>query len=95
LGRLIGSDDADATARKIFHDHDADSWAAWQLTRALQRGPVYFLSQLDTDTVEELGLAHVENVDELVRLAGRHESFAVVENSQYAVVVVDGEEHDE
>jgi nickel-dependent lactate racemase len=95
LGRLIGSDDLDAAARKIFHDHDADSWAAWQLTRALQRGPVYFLSQLDAETVEDLGIAYVESVDEVVRLAGNHESFAVVEDSQHAVVVVDGDTHDE
>jgi nickel-dependent lactate racemase len=95
LGRLIRSDDPDAAARKIFHDHDADSWAALQLSRALERGPVYFLSQLDAETVEDMGLAHVENVDDLVRLAGRHESFVVVENSQHAAVVVDGEVHDE
>jgi len=95
LGRLIRNDDSDAAARKIFHDHDADSWVAWQLTRALERGPVYFLSQLDAETVEDMGLAHVESVDDLVRLAGRHESFVVVENSQHAVVVVDCEENDE
>ena len=77
--------------RKISHDHDADSWPAWQLARALQRGPVYFLSQLDAETVEDLGLAPVGSVDELVRLAGRHESFVVVEDSQHAVVTVDGE----
>ena len=61
--------------RKISHEHDADSWPAWHLARALQRGPVYFLSQLDAETVEDLGLAPVESVDDLVRLAGRHESF--------------------
>jgi nickel-dependent lactate racemase len=95
LGRLIRSDDPDAAARRIFHDQDADSWTAWQLSRALERGPVYFLSQLDSDTVEDMGLAHVESVDDLVRLAGRHESFVVVENSQHAAVVVDGEERDD
>ena len=77
--------------RKISHDHDADSWPAWQLARALQRGPVYFLSQLDAETVEDMGLAPVESVDDLVRLAGRHESFVVVEDSQNAVVKLAGE----
>jgi nickel-dependent lactate racemase len=91
LGRLIGSDDLEVTARKISHDHGDDSWPAWHLARALQRGPVYFLSQLDAETVEDLGLAPVESVDELVRLAGRHESFAVVEDSQNAVVTVAAE----
>ena len=90
LRRLIGAEDPDTALRKISHEHDADSWPAWLLGRALQRGPVYFLSQLNAETVEDLGLAPVENVDDLVRLAGRHESFAVVEDSQHAVVTVDG-----
>jgi nickel-dependent lactate racemase len=96
LGRLIKSPDVDAAARKVFHDHDADTWPAWYLTRALQRGPVYFMSQLNTDIVEDLGVAPVESVDDLVRLASRHESFAVVNDAQHAVVIVDdeGEERD-
>jgi len=90
LGRLIGNPDLPAAERKIYHNHDADSWPAWQLARALQRGPVYFLSQLESETVEDMGLAPVEDVDELVRLAGRHESFVVVEDSQNAVVTIAG-----
>ena len=74
LGRLIGSSDLDAARRKIAHEHSDDSWPAWQLARALERGPVYFLSQLDADTVEEMGMAPVADVDELVRLASRNES---------------------
>jgi hypothetical protein len=86
LGRLIGNPDLEAVERKISHDHDADSFAAWQLAKALQRGPVYFLSQLDAETVEDLGLAPIEDIDELVRLAARQENFVVVEDSQNAVV---------
>jgi nickel-dependent lactate racemase len=92
LGRLIGNPDLDVAAHKVYHDHDADSWPAWRLARALQRGPVYFMSQLDTNTAEDLGLAPVESVDDLVRLASRHESFLVVTDSQHAVVTVDGED---
>jgi hypothetical protein len=91
LGRLIGDTDLDSAARKISHDHDADSWPAWRLARALQRGPVYFMSQLDAETVEDLGLAPVESIDDLARLAGRHESFTIVEDAQHAVVRVTGE----
>ncbi len=91
LGRLVGSLDLDATLRRIWHDHGADAWPAWHLARALQRGPVYFLSQLNSETVEDLGLAPVDSVDDLVRLAGRHDSFMVVDDSQHAVVKVDGE----
>jgi nickel-dependent lactate racemase len=94
LGRLIGSTDLAATERRLLRDHAEDSWPAWQLVRALQRGPVYFLSQLDSETVEDLGLAPVANVEELARLASRHESVIVLEDSQHAVVTVDGEEDD-
>jgi nickel-dependent lactate racemase len=94
LGRLIGSTDLIATERRLLRDHAEDSWPAWQLVRALQRGPVYFLSQLETETVEDLGIAPVANIDELARLASRHESVIVLEDSQHAVVTVDGEEDD-
>jgi nickel-dependent lactate racemase len=88
LGRLVGRRDSDSAARKIFHSHDADSWPAWQLARALERGPVYLLSQLDSETVEELGLAPVDSVDDLVRLATRSQSFTVVEDAQNAMVTL-------
>jgi nickel-dependent lactate racemase len=91
LGRLIGSSDLAATQRKISHEHSKDSEAAWQFARALQRGPVYFLSQLNSETVEDLGLAPVADIDELVRLAGRHESCVVINDAQNAVVTVAGE----
>jgi nickel-dependent lactate racemase len=92
LGRLIGEPDLDVAARKISHDHDADSWPAWRLARALVRGPVYLLCQLPAETVEDMGVAPVENIDDLVRLAGRHESFLVIEDAQHAVVTVNGED---
>jgi hypothetical protein len=94
LGRLIGNPDLHKVERKISHDHATDSWPAWQLARALQRGPVYFLSQLDAETVEDLGLAPVESVEELVRLAARSESFVVVEDSQNAVVTLAGQSNE-
>jgi nickel-dependent lactate racemase len=92
LGRLIGSEDLAATERRLLNDHADDSVAAWQLARALQRGPVYFLSQLDPDTVEDLGMAPVADIEELARLASRHESVCILEDSQHALATVDGEE---
>jgi len=90
LGRLIGNADLEAAERRIMHDHDSDSMPALRLARALQRGPVYLLSQLSDETVEDLGLAPVDSVDDLVRLAERYESFAVVEDSQNVVVSLSG-----
>jgi nickel-dependent lactate racemase len=88
LGRLIGNPDLDRLIRKIANEHDVDSWPAWQLARALQRGPVYLLSQLDDETAEDLGFAPVASIDEIVRLAEHHETFAVIEDSQNAVVTL-------
>jgi nickel-dependent lactate racemase len=91
LGQLIGSADFDDVERNVRNDHSADSWPAWQLARALQRGPVYFLSQLDAEDVEDMGLAPVAEIDDLVRLAVRRESCIVLDNSQHSVATVAGE----
>jgi nickel-dependent lactate racemase len=92
LGRLIGADDLADTERQLLRDRAADSWPAWQLARALQRGPVYFMSQLDSETVEDMGMAPVAGVEELVRLARRHESYIVLDDAQHVVADVIGEE---
>ncbi len=90
-GQLIGSADFDGVERNVRNDHSPDSWPAWQLARALQRGPVYFLSRLEADDVEDLGLAPIADVDELARLAQRQESCIVLDDSQYVVATVAGE----
>jgi hypothetical protein len=46
------------------------------------------MSRLDDEAVEDLGFAPVNSVDELARLAGRHESFVVIDDSQHAVIAV-------
>jgi nickel-dependent lactate racemase len=91
LSRLIRGDDLEKVERRILHDSAADSVPAWHVVRALQRGPIYFLSQLDPETVEELGIAPIESVDDLARLAGRHESCVVIEDSQHAIITLNSE----
>jgi len=91
LGQLIGSADFDCVERNVYNDHSSDSWPAWQLARALLRGPVYFLSQLEADDVEDMSLAPIADVDELARLAQRQESCIVLDSSQYAVATVAGQ----
>ena len=91
IGRLVGGSDLADVEREVRNDHSPDSWPAWQLARAQQRGPVYFLSHLDAEVVEEMGLAPIADMDELARLAGRHESCIVLEDSQHAVATVAGE----
>jgi nickel-dependent lactate racemase len=91
LARLIGNGDGAKVERRTANDDSADSETARRLARALERGPVYFLSQLAAETVEEMGLAPVADLDELARLAGRHESYIVLDDSQYVVATVAGE----
>lgn len=91
LSRLIGASDLERAGQRILSDRADDSWAAWELARALRRGPVYFLSQLDPEMIEEMGLAPVGEINEIVRLAGRHESFVFVSDSQNVVATVRGE----
>ena len=91
LGRLVGQKSVTTTAKKVFHEQAEDSWAAWQIAQALARGPVYLMSQLDADGVEEMGMAPVQEIDELVRLAERRESTIVLEDAQNALAVVGGD----
>ena len=53
---------------------------------------MYFLSQLDAELVEDMGMAPVADVEELTRLARRHESYIVLNDAQHAVVTVVGED---
>jgi nickel-dependent lactate racemase len=94
LSRLIDSEDLERTERRLLQDHAEDSWAAWQLARALQNGPVYSLSQLDPETIEDLGMAPAASIQDLARLASRHDSVAVLEDAQHAMPTVDGEENE-
>lgn len=88
LGRLIRSDDRQALGRKLMGDTSDDNWCAWELIQALNRGPVYLMSGLDADTVEELGVAPIANKDELARLMSRHPSCIVLEDAQHVVATV-------
>lgn len=88
LGQLVDNSDFAAVEFNVRNDHSADSWTAWHMARALQRGPVFFLSRLDPEEVEELGLAPISDMEELARLAMRQESCIVLDHSQYAVASV-------
>ena len=41
--------------------------------------------------MEDMGLAPIADIDELARLAGRHESCIVLDDSQHVVATVAGE----
>lgn len=78
--------------------HDApdsvpeDALPAIQLAAALDHCRVLLLSQLDDSTVEELDITPVARVDEIVRLAGRCQSYVLLGNASHVTVSVDEEE---
>lgn len=90
LQRLAAEDDRDDVLRKLTRDAEKDTWSAWQLAVAQQRGPVYLLGGLEAEAVEELGIAPVGDLAELARLASRHESCILLEDSHQLVATADG-----
>lgn len=90
VGRLIGAGDLNRVAKKIASDAAADSWTAHELLTAINRGPVYLMSRLDDDLVEELGLAPLHSTAELSRLAQRRKSCLLLEDAQQLDVTLAG-----
>jgi hypothetical protein len=91
LMRLAEARDLEAALAEINHDQSFDSAAAAQLGRALQKGPVYLLSGLDDEIIEQLGMAPVSGAEQIVRLVRRTQSCLVVAGAQYGVPVIGDE----
>jgi nickel-dependent lactate racemase len=89
--RLCNADDVDDALREISKERPVDSLVAAELAHALQRGPIYLMSQLDETLVEELGIANVAGEEELARLVARHDSCILLANAQHAVAIPEGE----
>lgn len=92
LRYIARSDDVPAALRQIAKERPSDALPATELLHALERGKVYLLSKLDESVVEGLGIAAVEDGEQISRLAQRHDSCIVLANAQNALAVVEGEE---
>ncbi len=80
---LAANEDYEVAARQILQDGLlADSWAAWQLCRALQHGPVYLCSKLPDRVVESVGFTPLAVEHELERLMQVHDHVLVVPEAQ-------------
>jgi nickel-dependent lactate racemase len=88
LSELIGNTNWQKLEKAVHHESAPDSLTAWHLLRALQRGPVYFLSELDDELVEDMGLAPIASLDQLARLVRQHASCIIIDDAQYAVAKV-------
>lgn len=85
LQKLIAAGGDLERVAQLHKAQTADAAAAWELYKALCRGPVYFMSQLDTETVEDLGMTPISDAADLVRLAERSRTCAVLNEGQHAV----------
>jgi len=74
----------------IRRERPEDALSATLLAQAQDRATVYLLSRLDQSLVEELEIAPVAEVEELVRLVGRHESCILLANAPHAMVSLKG-----
>lgn len=85
LQKLIATGgDLDRAAR--LHDAQTeDAQATWEIYKALCRGPVYFMSQLEAEVVEDLGMTPIASTEELTRLAQRSASCIVLNEVQHTV----------
>lgn len=84
LQRLAGADDTQKAIRTIGRQIPRDAPVAAELVRALDRGKVYLLSELENDLVEELGMVPIE-ANQFERLAARYDSHTLLPNAQYAM----------
>lgn len=91
LRQFAAAADARAALKRIYKQRANDSLPAAALVRALSQARVYFLSQLDEATVEELGMAPVANGAEMTRLAKRFDQCVLIDNAQYALVATEGD----
>lgn len=91
LQKLRDLRDFESTLLELKKDRSDDVGAAIQLLYALDRVRIYFVSQLDEEVVEELGMAPIMDLDDLGRLSQRHESCVLLSNAQYAAVTTNDE----
>ena len=85
LSEVAEVQNLDVAYRAVRRQRSPDAAAASQLLRALEKNQVYLLSRLASDVVEDLGIAPIDAVGEISRLADRHSTCAVICNAQYTV----------
>ena len=89
---MATTDDFTTLQSRLRDDAENDTWSAWELLQALDRGPVYLMSDLNDEIVEDLGIAPVGNITEFARLASRHESCIVLPDAHHVVAAVSSSE---
>lgn len=91
LGKLMDREEQDQVAHDLSEASGAEAWAAWHLLQLMERGPLFFHSQIDDDLVEELGFAPINEVSDLMRLIERRGDCLLVEEAQHLFIDTDVE----
>jgi hypothetical protein len=84
LRQLSAFDDWETRRRVLERRPSFDAPAASLLADLLERNRIYLLSDLDGETVEDLGLVHVESEEEIARLTRMHHGCILLGDAQYA-----------
>jgi nickel-dependent lactate racemase len=85
LRRLSGLDEPEKRQHVLAKQNSFDAQSASLLAELLDKKRVYLLSELDGETVEDVGLAHVESGVEIARLTRLHRTCILLGDAQYAV----------
>ena len=88
VSSLSQADDLEEALNRLRHDSAEDALLASELVRAMEQGRVYLLSRLDESLVEDLGMAPINDPEDVGRLARRHPSCIVLANAQYVLPMV-------
>ena len=88
LRRLRGTTDVGRIARQLARDHDDDTAAAHVLVDVLERGPIYLLSNLEDELIEDLGMAPIADGAELTRLARRMSDCIIIDDAQHTLATI-------
>lgn len=83
IAELLSRGEYDLLLREMAGDEIPEAAAVGRLIEALERGPVYLLSELDPEWVEDIGLAPIAGEAELQRLIKSRPNFAVLEGAQH------------
>jgi nickel-dependent lactate racemase len=84
LQQLAREEDVASASHTIRGQPSEDAVAAAQLLAAREQANLFLLSQLEEDTVSELGLAPVEEAGDIQRLCNRCESCILISSAQFA-----------
>jgi hypothetical protein len=84
--RRLASPEALDAIHEIRRDRTADAISASLLVSTCERARVYLLSGLSSDVVEELGLGHVDEPEQVDRLSRQHDSCILLANAHHAVL---------